>query len=117
MNYSKHKEKLEEELRRLEQELKTVGHVNPLNSNDWEAEPQAMDVDQADENEVADKIESFGENTAILDQLEIRSNEVKKALQRIGEGTYGKCEVCGKPIEEERLEANYAATTCREHMK
>jgi RNA polymerase-binding transcription factor len=31
--------------------------------------------------------------------------EIDAALQRIDDGTYGICEVCGKPIGEERLEA------------
>jgi DnaK suppressor protein len=31
--------------------------------------------------------------------------EIDAALQRIEDGTYGVCEGCGKPIEEERLEA------------
>ena len=117
MTFELHKKELERELEKLQAELKTLGHVNPKNANDWEADPQALDIDQADENELADKIESFGENTAILDQLEIRALEVKNALKRIQEGNYGKCEVCGKPIEEERLAANYAASTCIEHIK
>jgi DnaK suppressor protein len=31
--------------------------------------------------------------------------EIDQALQRIDEGTYGKCERCGKEIDERRLEA------------
>ena len=31
--------------------------------------------------------------------------EIEAALQRIEEGRYGTCEICGKPIEEGRLEA------------
>jgi RNA polymerase-binding protein DksA len=31
--------------------------------------------------------------------------EIDAALQRIDDGSYGVCEVCGKPIGEERLEA------------
>ena len=30
---------------------------------------------------------------------------VENALSRIGNGTYGKCEVCGEQIEEQRLQA------------
>jgi RNA polymerase-binding transcription factor len=43
--------------------------------------------------------------------------EIDQALQRIDEGTYGKCERCGKEIDERRLEAvptaNYDAA-CQE---
>jgi DnaK suppressor protein len=31
--------------------------------------------------------------------------EIDDALRRIDDGTYGQCAVCGKPIDEERLEA------------
>jgi len=38
--------------------------------------------------------------------------EINAALQRIEEGTYGKCVVCGKPIEEKRLLAIPEAKKC-----
>ncbi len=112
-----YKEMLEEELRTVEAELKTVGRKNPDNPKDWEPVPDKMDTTRGDDNETADTIESFEGNTAILKQLEIRYNDIKAALQRIKDGTYGKCEICGKSIEEKRLEANPAATTCIEHKK
>ena len=41
--------------------------------------------------------------------------EIEAALKRIDEGTYGICEVCGKAIEPERLEALPGTRTCIEH--
>jgi RNA polymerase-binding transcription factor DksA len=38
--------------------------------------------------------------------------EVDAALVRIQKGTFGKCLVCGKPIDEDRLEAVPYATLC-----
>lgn len=110
---AKIKEKLEEELKTLEEELKGIGRVNPDNPGDWEAVPQEMDINNADENEVADKIEMYESNSAILKQLETQYNNVKAALDRIKNGKFGICEVCGGQIEKERLEANYSATTCK----
>jgi len=112
-----YKKLLEQELKTVTDELKTVGHVNPSNPGDWEANPPKDTEDDADENLTADNIESYETNTAILKQLEIRFNEVKAALARIAKGTYGVCEKCGKPIEEKRLKANPAATTCMSCMK
>ncbi len=112
----KFKEKLESEKNLLEKELSSVGRVNPENPLDWEAKASDLDTLSADENEVADTIEEYEENTAVLKQLETRYNEVKNALQNIESGTYGLCTICGKEIEEARLEANPAATTCQEHM-
>ena len=51
-----------------------------------------------------------------LEDIEIEIlQEIDKALQRMEEGTYGLCEVCGKPIEEKRLEALPWTTLCIEH--
>lgn len=113
---SKMKERLEQELAALTGELKSVGRVNPDNAADWEATPQDMDIDSADENIVADKFEEYENNTAMLKQLETRYNEVKESLGKMGTGKYGLCDVCGKEIDADRLEANPAANTCREHM-
>jgi len=113
-----HKGKLEEELKLLEKELGTIGIINPNNPADWEAIGNSetnKDDDHSDPNDNADDQEEFGERNAILKDLEIRFNNVKKALERIKNGDYGKCEVCEKEIEAKRLEANPAATTCIEH--
>ncbi len=40
--------------------------------------------------------------------------EVDTALERIDQGTYGLCDVCGKPIAEKRLDALPCATHCVE---
>ncbi len=114
---NKYKGKIQTELEKVEEELKSVGRQNPKNPSDWEATPAVMDVDKADENEVADSIEEFEDHTAILKQLEIRFNELKDGLVRIEKGTFGSCSVCNSPIEEERLNANPAASTCKQHMK
>lgn len=111
------KAKLEKEKTLLEEELKTVGRVNPSNPNDWEAVPMNIDTDSADENELADRIEGYEENSAILKQLETQLNETKAALDRIGKGTYGICEATGEEIERERLEANPSARTKIVHPK
>lgn len=41
--------------------------------------------------------------------------QVLAALERIDEGSYGTCAVCGERIDDERLEARPEAITCREH--
>lgn len=42
---------------------------------------------------------------------------VQDALSHIENGTYGECEVCGKEIKEQRLEAVPYATLCMEHAE
>ena len=53
---------------------------------------------------------------SILEQVEAELADVEHALRRLDEGTYGTCEVCGKPIPEERLEAMPATRLCLEHQ-
>jgi DnaK suppressor protein len=53
-----------------------------------------------------------------LEDIEIKIlREIDKALERIAEGSYGYCEVCGNPIEEKRLEAIPWTTLCIKHAK
>jgi RNA polymerase-binding transcription factor DksA len=42
-------------------------------------------------------------------------DEVRRARARVVAGTYGRCEVCGEPIPEGRLEARPWATRCIDH--
>jgi DnaK suppressor protein len=49
---------------------------------------------------------------AILDQARGRLADLDRAIVRLREGTYGRCEVCGQPIAPERLAARPAARTC-----
>jgi RNA polymerase-binding transcription factor DksA len=109
------KQKLETEKENLEKELEKVGRINPDNPSDWEAVPLNSD-ESADENVAADNIEGFEDNKAIVNTLEARYNDVKSGLDKIKHGVYGKCQVCSKEIETDRLEANPAARTCKEHM-
>lgn len=110
------KKRLEKELKTLETELKSVGHVNPDNPKDWEANAaKDADVNASDLADIADNIEGYESNTAILKQLEVQYNDVKAALEKIKKGTYGVCQIGGEQIEKERLEANPAARTCLSH--
>lgn len=115
-NIQHFKELLDAELVLLEKELSGIGRVNPDNKNDWEAVEPDMNTDTADEGDVAGTMQEYANNNAMLNNLEIRLNEVKSALEKIDEGTYGVCEECDAPIEEDRLEANPAAKTCKLHM-
>ena len=100
----------------LEKELQTVGEKNPNNPADWEAVAGDENIDISDRNNVADGIKDYENNEAILDQLEARLFEVNLALEKIKSNTYGKCEIGEELIEEDRLEANPAARTCKKHI-
>jgi len=44
-------------------------------------------------------------------------SKVKEALQRIDDGSYGVCELCGEDISDKRLEARPVTTCCIECKK
>jgi len=49
---------------------------------------------------------------AVHDRLQLTRADVARALEKLDEGTYGSCDVCGKPIPEGRLEALPWAVLC-----
>lgn len=101
----------------MEKELSEIAVKNPANPGDWVATAGNVDdISNADPNTTADQFEELENNAAVLARLENRFNDVKDALAKIESGQYGKCEVSGEDIETDRLEANPAARTCREHM-
>jgi|SRR3989344_393793 len=101
----------------VEQELRTVGRLNPENSNDWETTAENSNLDPAEQEERAAGISGFADRNAVEFELEERFNEIKGALLHMEKGTYGKCIVCKKDIEEDRLNAYPAAQTCKVHME
>jgi len=61
--------------------------------------------------DVANRMESEG----LARTVEVQRRRVQDALDRLDEGTYGRCAVCGREIDDERLEARPEVATCREH--
>jgi len=115
MNTEHLKQQLEGEKAKLELEMTDMGHRNPAVPNDWEtaAEEPGIEADLVDQ---ADIIVNRENTAAIFADLESRYDTILAALGRIEKGTYGVCEVCGDKIEEDRLSADPAATTCIKHM-
>jgi RNA polymerase-binding transcription factor len=72
----------------------------------------ARDVGDAS---VSDELEDEQFTEADLDSTTL--TEVRDALRRIDEGTYGRCVVDGEPIEEKRLEAMPWTPYCLKHQQ
>lgn len=111
-----YKARLEKDFADITAELKELGIHNPQVKEDWIALPQGVDRQESDENVVADRAEDWIERRATLSELEARYNNLRDALARIENGTYGICEVCGEAIEAARLDANPTARTCTLHI-
>lgn len=112
-----YKTALEEMLKNIIDELKTVGIHNPNNPSDWIAVPEDLDAEEPDLNLAADSVEEWNERSGIVATLETRYNGIVSALARIEAGSFGTCEVCGKEIEERRLAVSPTARTCMQHLE
>lgn len=112
LNYFK--EKLLAEKVLLVDELGNIGVQD--GNGDWVATPSPHTDVEGDEADQADFIQDFDEKIGLLGSLEKKYVQIMNALTRIEEGTYGICLKSGAPIEEDRLEANPAAETCKAMM-
>jgi DnaK suppressor protein len=94
------RDQLQEERTRLREQLENLGR--------GEAE---LDFDEnfADSGQVTAE---RGEVEALSGQLTETLQDIEDALAKFDAGTYGRCESCGQPIPEPRLEAMPAARLC-----
>lgn len=76
------------------------------------AEAPDFDENFADSAQVAAE---QGENLSLAAALRDQLSDVEGALQRIDEGRYGLCEICGNEIGAARLEAMPATPFCIAH--
>ena len=51
-------------------------------------------------------------DVSILENVDEQLRDVEGALKRLDDGTYGRCEICGKDIGDERLRARPEARYC-----
>jgi RNA polymerase-binding protein DksA len=69
--------------------------------------------------DLADKAEAFSSAT-VSEGLSTSQKkvieEIRRAIQRIKDGLFGKCTTCGAEIEVDRLEAIPYADKCKKHM-
>lgn len=107
--------RLEAQLAQITSELNTIGYLNEATDN-WEAKPDTEELSEADINNEADAVEEWNERRSTLATLETEYRDIKRALGKIINGTYGICEISGEPIEEARLEAKATARTSSKHM-
>lgn len=115
-DYTSFKTLLETDRTRIITDLTSIAVYDPV-TGDWEAIPEADDLEESDENNLADAVEEWNERHATVAALETTFRDIERALEKIVTGTYGFCEVGGEPIELERLEILPTARTCTVHME
>ena len=106
VSYSLLKVRLEDERKRLSDELEQLKSSGRPSDERREGSPFGKREEEATESFELERRMSLEKR--ILDQLA----GVERALQKFEDGSYGKCDNCGKPINPERLEALPQASLC-----
>ncbi|MBU1349009.1 TraR/DksA family transcriptional regulator [Patescibacteria group bacterium] len=109
------KQRLLEDHTRLEQELETIGSKDPTQKNHFQADYPESGGNSDDDN--AAEISEYADEISIEARLETELRDVTKALAAIEAGSYGVCKYCKKVIDEKRLEARPASSSCIECKK
>lgn len=91
----------------LEEELAEHGKKV---GDDWTGVAVGFEGNEPADEDEADKMEELGVNVALVEELERRYKEIRAALKRMDDGTYGLTQ-SGEEIDVERLRANPAAMT------
>ena len=99
-------QRLKEERERLSKELEQLRASAPHVGEPKEGSPYGKKEEGAAE---AFELEK---RLALERGLAGHLNEVEHALQKLEQGTYGVCEVCGQPIDMARLEVRPQANLC-----
>jgi len=105
-NFNLIRSRLEDERKRLTEELEQlIASVRPAEER-REGSPFGKREEEATETLELEK------RLALEKRLRDLLAEVEHALNKFEEGTYGSCDVCGRPIDPARLEALPQANLC-----
>ena len=80
-----------------EMEQESVGELSSIDQHPGELGTETFEREKAESIKVS---------------IDSQLADVDRAFDRLGDGTYGFCEICGNPISEERLRARPAARYC-----
>jgi DnaK suppressor protein len=100
-----------EEQRRLQQIRNSLSQ-EPVDGN---SEREALgELSFADQHPADVATETFEreKDVSILENIDEQLRDVESALKRLDDGAYGRCEICGKDIGDERLRARPEARYC-----
>lgn len=104
--YSALRTRLESEQKRLADELEQLRIAAYPSEERREGSPFGKREEEATESLELER------RLALEKQIREQLADVEYALAKFDEGTYGNCEICGKPIAPERLEALPQAKYC-----
>ena len=111
MNKAKATRRLEEERTRLRGIRDGLQREQEEATSDTAGELSSFDQHPGDSGTETFEMEK---NVSLLEQVEYELSEIDAAFQRLERGQYGKCQACGRPIGDARLEAMPATRFCVE---
>ena len=111
MNKAKATRRLEEERTRLQGIRDGLQREQEEATSDTGGELSSFDQHPGDSGTETFEMEK---NVSLLEQVEYELTEIDAAFQRLEHRDYGKCQACGRPIGDARLEAMPANRFCVE---
>ena len=109
------KENLEKGKKTIEKELGKIADKDEKIPGDWDTRYPRQDNRGSGSSALegaADEVEEYSTLLPIEYSLENRLKDINSSLEKFKNGTYGKCEKCGKEIAEERLKIYPEAKFC-----
>jgi DnaK suppressor protein len=100
IDLNKMKARLEAKRDELQRNIARLTEAHPVPLDPLEAGQGPQDFEEV----AVDFLETQQEQSLLVNEQALLT-EVQQALERIDNGTYGKCITCGQPIPEKRLEA------------
>ena len=105
-NQEKYRSLLESELKHLRLDLEQLETSGQPAEERREGSPFGKREEEATESFELEK------RLALEKQIKANLSEIEDALSKFKKGTYGLCDICGQPINPERLEALPQAKLC-----
>lgn len=92
----------------------SINDSRDLDESQQESSGELTSLDQHPGDQASDTFQRERDRS-IDEGLVEKIEEIEAALERVRAGDYGVCQVCGRPIDDERLEALPATRFCRDH--
>ena len=111
--------KLEQQKEEIKSQLQKFAEEDKELKGDWDTRYPRTDNGAGSQQleDAADEVEEYSTLLPIEHNLELRLKDTEDAIEKIKAGKYGKCEKCGKEINEERLKVYPEARLCSDCQK
>lgn len=104
------KARLNEERDRLERELLAIGKKSATEKGSYDVHYPESGGNSDDDN--AMEVTEYSDELSLKARLVKELKDTNSALRAIEKSVYGTCKYCGKDIDEKRLEARPASSSC-----